>query len=81
MSLSKVIPARKVTFVPTWIKKECLVIDQQYRAIRSRMRDPMDKCHWCQVPFEDGDTIALAGHPSGNKVLCAACASKCDEKA
>ena len=50
MSLSKVIPARKVTFVPTWIKKEFLVMDQQYREIRSRMRDPMDKCHWCKVP-------------------------------
>ena len=50
----------------------------QFRAIRSKARNPMDTCFWCRHKFEDGELMALAcfEEKKGNKVLCQDCADE-----
>jgi rRNA maturation endonuclease Nob1 len=76
MKLSKIKPASTVTFTAESCTENYLAMSPKFRAIRSRMRNPMDKCHWCKHPFEDGEMMALAFTKKGNKTLCQACASE-----
>lgn len=77
MQLSKRMPARTKTLVVSQVQKDFVTMDQQFRAIRSGSRNPMDKCHWCGHKFEDGEKMAIALTPkTGNKVLCHDCADE-----
>lgn len=77
MKLSRRIPARTMTITASWCKREFMRMSPTYRAIRSKTRNPMDKCHWCEHPFEDGEMMALACFGGkGNKTLCQACANE-----
>ena len=76
MELSKHVPARTKTVKFNWCQKDWLPMSQQYRNIRSRLRNPMDKCFWCGHEFEDGELMSLAQPEKGtNKVLCHLCAT------
>lgn len=74
MKLSKRKPASTVTFTAESCIENYLAMSPKFRAIRSRMRNPMDKCHWCKHPFADGEMMSLAFTKKGNKTLCQACA-------
>lgn len=74
LRLSKRNPASTVTFTATACKADFMEMSPQFRAIRSRSRNPMDKCHWCKHAFADGEMMGLAFTNKGNKVLCQDCA-------
>lgn len=77
MKLSKRVPARTKTLHAKWCKADFMEMDQEFRKIRSKSRNPMDKCHWCKHPFEDGEMMALACfQKGGNKTLCQKCAAE-----
>ena len=77
MKLSKRIPARIKTIKFNWCKKDWIEINDNYRAIRKKLREPMDACFWCGYKFVNGDMMALAQPEKGkNKVLCGACADE-----
>lgn len=77
MHLSKTIPAGKETVKFTACQKEFLVMSQNFRDIRSKSKNPIDKCFWCGHHFEDGEMMALAIPEEGvNKVLCQKCAGE-----
>lgn len=81
MFLTKNMPARKKTVHFRWCKKDFLVMDDGFRAIRAKMRNPMDKCFWCGHSFVNGEMMALAAREkAGNVVLCQECASKLMEE-
>ena len=50
---------------------------QRFRDVRSKSKDPGDKCFWCKHKFEDGEMMALACFGTkGNHTLCQDCADK-----
>ena len=73
MELSKTVPARKVKFQASSCKLDFMEMNQRFRDIRAKSRNPMDKCAWCKHEFVDGEMMALAITNSGNKVLCQSC--------
>ncbi len=73
MELSKTVPARKVKFEASSCKLDFMEMNQRFRDIRSKSRNPMDKCAWCSHKFMDGEMMALAIANNGNKVLCQSC--------
>lgn len=77
MELTKNIPAHKHKIKFEWCKKDFMVMNQRFRDIRSKSKNPMNSCFWCHRKFQNGEMMALA-HPSGkkNKVLCQSCADK-----
>ena len=77
MRLSRVVPAHTKTVEFYAIKADFAKYTEGWRRVRSTMRNKLDRCGWCGIPFEDGDTIALGfcNHEK-NKVLCQACAKK-----
>jgi len=80
-TLSKKIPSRTKTVHFLWCKKDAMLMDEQYRQIRSRFKNPMDKCWWCGHNFENGEMMALAcADGRGNKMLCQECAGKLKEE-
>lgn len=77
MHLQKLLPARKMTVVFNWCKRDFMEMGQRYRDARSKCRNPMDTCFWCEYRFKDGDMMALAQPTEGlNKILCQTCADK-----
>ena len=81
MYLAKNIPARIETFEATQCKLDWMAMSQRFRDIRSKSRNPMDKCHWCKHPFVDGEMMAIALSNKGNNVLCQTCGKKLLESA
>jgi len=73
MELSKTVPARKVKFEASSCKLDFMEMNQRFRDIRAKSRNPMDKCEWCKHKFTDGEMMALAIANNGNKVLCQSC--------
>ena len=77
MRLSRMIPARRMTLIALWCKKDFVVMGDEYRHVRRVLRDPMDSCFWCGHEFEDGEMMALACFDGkGNKILCQGCATE-----
>lgn len=77
MYLTKIVPAHRVMLKATWCNREFLAMSPSYRAIRGKMKKPMDKCYWCKHPFADGEMMALACFvEKGNQVLCQGCAEQ-----
>lgn len=77
LTLTKRVPARTKTVTFCWIAREFRRIDDKYRAIRSKSRNPMDTCFWCRHKFVNGEMMALAARDKGsNVVLCQDCAGK-----
>lgn len=75
--LSRVIPAHVCTVQFRWLKHDFMLMSENYRAIRGRMRDPLDTCRWCKHKFVNGEMMALAQPDKGaNWVLCHSCADK-----
>jgi hypothetical protein len=81
--LTKTLPARGERTSTTrftsvgYLAKMC----ETWRAVRSKMRNPLDKCWWCKTPLQDGDEIHLGIREGrgGNVVLCKGCAEKAEE--
>lgn len=73
MELSKTVPARKVKFEASSCKLDFMEMNQRFRDIRAKSRNPMNKCAWCSHKFADGEMMALAIANNGNKVLCQSC--------
>ena len=71
------VPARTETIIFEWCHKDFVKMGPDFRRGRSRSRNKLDKCWWCNHKFADGEMITLA-HPKGkiNKVLCQKCASE-----
>lgn len=78
MQLSKRMPARTKTIVAKWVKADFMVMDQAFRDVRAKTgRSKMDRCHWCNHYFDDGEMMALACFETGgNKMLCQTCAAE-----
>lgn len=75
MTLSKVIPQHVHSISFNWCVRHFTRMSPEYRAIRARMKNPMDDCFWCRHAFVDGEVMALAQpEKGGNKVLCQTCA-------
>ena len=78
LSLSKQIPARTKTLTARWCRQDWMEIDDTFRAIRERSRNPMTSCFWCKHKFENGEMMALAAFDgkAGNRTLCQDCAAE-----
>jgi uncharacterized CHY-type Zn-finger protein len=77
MQFTLQVPSRTVTYKATWCRLEWQEMDDRYREIRSRSRNPMTACFWCKRKFENGDMMALAHFENkGNKTLCQTCAKE-----
>jgi len=50
--------------------KPFLVMTDQYRKIRSSLRNKMQSCFICKREIKNGETIYLAYSTKGNKVIC-----------
>ena len=74
--LSKIVPQRKITLDIQAISLSFAIMDHQFRAIRASHRKKIDKCYWCERPFQNGEMMALAFVESGNKMLCQSCAKQ-----
>jgi hypothetical protein len=74
-SLSRIVPAHRVTWEFTWVKHDWMVFGR-FKAARQRMKlREYECCAWCREPFKDDDMLALAGRPKGkNVLLCQGCA-------
>ena len=72
MKLSKTVRSTR-TFEAESCKLDFMEMSDRFRAIRSKSRNPMDKCHWCKHEFVNGEMMALAFTNRGNKVLCQTC--------
>lgn len=83
--LKKIVPKREITLEIEAVNPSFTKMSEKFRAVRSRSRNKMDKCHWCGHPFENGEMMALAFLATGNKALCQACAQQaiasCPEEA
>jgi len=76
LRLTKRIPTRTKTISFLWLRKDFLVMGDDFRKARARMRNKLTSCWWCKTDFKDGDVIALGAiKGTGNKVLCQNCAS------
>ena len=79
MKLTRTRPASTVEFTATACKLDFRKMSQEFRKIRSRCRNPLDRCEWCKHPFADGEMMALAfsdtKNNKGNKMLCQTCAT------
>jgi hypothetical protein len=79
MELSKKIPARTKTVKFRWAQKRFMQCSEKYRAIRNKMRSPMQKCDWCGYKFKTGEWIGLAcplpgqEGPKRNWAICDDC--------
>lgn len=77
MKLTKRVPSRTKTLSALWCRKDFREMCDQFRAIRSDSRNPMDRCYWCKHPFENGEMMALACFEKlGNRTLCQSCADE-----
>lgn len=79
LTLTRKVPARTRTETALWFRKDFMAMSQTFRDIRSKARNPMDRCWWCKHPFADGEMMALAcfeGKGKGNKALCQDCATE-----
>lgn len=75
--LSRRVPARTEIVRFPWVVKDFSFFTEAWRAVRSRMRNPLNACWWCKGKFADGDQIALASREKdGNVVLCQTCADR-----
>lgn len=74
--LKRVIPARTKTLIVASCKRDWMRMSPQFRAIRAKASQKMDKCGWCSHPFVDGEMMALALSNEGNKNLCQKCAGQ-----
>jgi hypothetical protein len=79
-SLSRVVPAHRVTWAFTWIKRDWLVFGP-FKTARKRMKlKEYAQCAWCREPFQDHHIVALAGRPKGaNVLLCQNCATEASQ--
>ena len=75
-AFTKRIPERTHTEKAQWCHRDFTQMSQQFRAVRTKARNKMDKCFWCHHAFEDGEMMALAAFECGNQTLCQACAEK-----
>lgn len=73
MKISKKVPARTVSFEAIRCELQFMEMNQRFREIRAKSKNPMDKCFWCKHQFADGEMMALAIANNGNKVLCQKC--------
>lgn len=72
--LSRVVPQHTHRVKFRWVKADFLVYDAAYRAVRAKMRKPLDTCRWCKRKFEDGEQMGLAQPEKGpNWLLCQSC--------
>jgi hypothetical protein len=74
LTLTKVIPQRTETVTFKWIKKD-FSFYAAFKAVRDKHRLPnYPNCWWCNKEFKAEDMMALAGHQTGNKLICQECA-------
>lgn len=80
-TLSKVVPARRVTIKFRWCKREFQNFGF-HRGVREKHGLSVQRaCFWCKTPFKDEDMTALAQPESGkNQLLCQSCAAQIDAK-
>ena len=80
-TIIKHIPARKEKVEIIGGKKKIGLMSQEFRNIRSRLRNPMDKCFFCKHPFVDGEMMGLVMiKGKKNKVICQSCWDKYELK-
>jgi hypothetical protein len=73
-TLTKIIPQRTETVIFKWIKKD-FSIYEKFKSVRDRHKLPnYPNCWWCGKEFKADDMMALAGHNTGNKLICQECA-------
>lgn len=73
-------PARKKTWTITGYNENFTTMGPIYRAVRSKMRIPLDTCGWCSHKFEDGESMGLAMvEGKRNQVLCQNCVAEITE--
>lgn len=73
---------KSYTCEPSWISKNCITYDDQFRIIRSKFDYKGDKCFKCEEPFKDGEKISVVGFNRpliNNKLLCAKCVKELEE--
>ena len=72
--IAKHIPARTEKIEITGGKKDFMQMSQRFRDIRSKSKNPMDKCWFCKHPFQDGEMMGLIMiKGKTNKVICQTC--------
>ena len=75
MKLTKNIPARTKVVYFDHVKRGFATMCSEWRRVRGKLRNPLDKCWWCKKPINDGEPIALAMRGGKkNVVLCDGCA-------
>jgi len=58
-------------------RKDFMLMDEKFRAIRSRSKHPMDKCGLCRHAFENGEMMGLVMiKGKRNKTICHTCWDK-----
>jgi hypothetical protein len=76
-TISKVIPRHTKTVQVRWAKPDFMEMSDGYREVRSKLRKPMDTCHWCRHKFANGEMMALVClERGGNKVFCQDCCAQ-----
>ena len=77
MKLTKKMPARRKTVRYRWCKKDAFTMDEKFRAIRSRFKNQMHTCSWCDHEFINGEMMSLACPEKGkNQMFCSECANE-----
>lgn len=82
LSLTKEIPARRVTQKFLWIKPNFMKYGV-YRKAREGMKMSIKKvCWWCRKKFTDEDSLSLACRADGgrNVLICGGCAGNAASK-
>lgn len=79
-TLSKIVPAHRVSLELTWIKRDWMHFGA-FKAARTKMKlDFKQTCYWCKKPFGDADLMALAGRSrKTNVLLCQGCVDKASQ--
>jgi hypothetical protein len=75
-SLSRIVPAHRVTWEFTWVKRDFMLFGAFKTARKNMKLREYTACAWCREPFKDDDMMALAGRPHAtNALLCQGCAA------
>jgi len=58
-------------------RNDFMLMDENFRASRSRSKNPMDKCGFCKHAFENGEMMGLIMiKGKRNRLSCCACWDK-----
>lgn len=73
-TILKHIPARTEKIEITGGKKDFMQMSPTFRRIRSKSKNPLNKCFFCRHAFEDGEMMGLIMvKGKTNKVVCQQC--------